>query len=145
MRRFSITPVAHHTIPSLEAWLKARCTSLAREHDIAFEFDFSTGSQSASYCQTLLCTLEDILEKAALASPPGSTVDIGTYWTRRGLEVEVSISTDCSESGSVGAFRRESTILGNGSSLSVYRARCPQGGTAWIIVQSHFARLRMVA
>jgi hypothetical protein len=145
MHRFLVTHQAQQNSPSLEAWIQSCCKSLSRDHDICFEFDFSTGMEGASYCQRLTMTLEEILEKATLSSPPGSSVVVGTYWTRRGLEVEVSTCTDSVDEGAMSAFRKESSSVGSGYSLSVYRARCPQGGIAWIIVQSHFARLRMVA
>ena len=145
MRRFTIHSARSQPETNLESQIRARCQSLSREHDVTFEYDFATGAEGASFCPALLGTLDQVLMKAVTASPEGANIDVGTYWTRRGLEIEVSISGDHAPSEPMSAFRKESSSVGSGFSLSVYRARCPQGGTAWIIVQSHFARLRMVA
>lgn len=149
MRRFTIysgnSQSDSQSDSRLENWIHSRCRRLGQEYEVDFEFDFATEAQGMACCPALLTTLDDVLTQASRASQSGSTIDVGTYWTRRGLEIEVSTNNDCAQNELLSAFRKESSSVGNGFSLSVYRARCPQGGTAWIIVQSHFARLRMVA
>jgi hypothetical protein len=138
-------PTAFHSHRSLEAWIRARCQSLRQEYQTLFEVDFPSMLEGVPYTHALLVMIDQILEKAAFLSGADSTIEIAGFLTHRGLEIEVASDRELSDDGLKGAFLREGMAVHNGFTLTSYRARCPQGGTAWIVVQSHFQRLRMVA
>jgi hypothetical protein len=136
---------AYHSRQTLEAWIRARCQSLRQEYQTLFEVDFQAMREEIPYTHALLVMVDQILEKAAFLSGADSKIEIAGFLTHRGLEIEVSSDRELGEDGFKGAFQREATSVHNGYTLTSYRARCPQGGTAWIVVQSRFQRLRMVA
>ncbi len=145
MRRFTNRQLHLQQQPSLENFIRTRCEGLSDAFNVHFAFDFALGAENPAFSNELVLTLDDILQNAAVLSMPDSIVDVGTYWTRRGLEIEVSTSAEQVGEESINSFHKQSVSLENGFTMSVYHARCPMGGTAWIIVQGHVARLRMVA
>ncbi|MBX3423019.1 MAG: hypothetical protein KF752_15800 [Pirellulaceae bacterium] len=133
------------TQTTLRAWIAARCQELSGCYSLSFESQWQPGLEFVAYSPALLSRLDDVLQQAAQTASPDSTVEIAVYLTRRGLEVEVSTDGQSSVHESLSSFRRESTGVSNGCCLTTYKARCPDGGVAWIVVQTHFARLRMTA
>lgn len=137
-----ISPRSHH---SLEMWVRARCQNLSQKYLVDFQLDFPAGLEDVPYSHALLATIDNALEKAAGLSLADTSIEISGFLTHRGLEIEVVTDQEPADDVVMGAFHREASIVHNGFTLTSYRARCPQGGTAWIIVQSDFQRLRMVA
>lgn len=141
---FNLFPAAY-SHRSLEEWIRARCRNLTDAYQTLFELEFPPILEEFPCSHALLVMLDEVLERAARLSGAESLIEICAFLTHRGLEIEVSCCEDFADEEMTGAFLREKSSVHNGFTLTTYRARCPQGGTAWIIVQSHFQRLRMAA
>lgn len=124
------------------AVLLSLCKQLQSLHAVKFDVSFQPGIELNRLSQPTTSLVSQAVTEAATAAEPRSTIDIAIHHTRRGTEIEIIA---CSESGhqeSRSAFCRERIIIGRGHTSSLFRARCPDGSLAWIIVQSQLTRLR---
>lgn len=140
----SIQPSAYSDF-GLATWLRVECEKLRDRGDTPIQIEMQPGLENIGCCQALHSVIRQVLQQAVQLAAPDQPVEISVYGTRRGLEIEIATTDGTSSEESLSAFRRESAFISNGYHLTTYHARCPQGGVAWIIVQSQFARVRMIA
>jgi hypothetical protein len=137
---------ADYSIRNISGWLQSHCQSLKTQFSIEFEIHFQDGLENCLYSPQLPGLLEAALLQASLASPKSSTIEVAAHMTRRGIEFEIVAQCNAEyQEESLKAFCRERSLIGQGFSLATYRARCPDGSVAWIIVQTTAARLRQSA
>jgi hypothetical protein len=136
---------ASYSIRNLSGWLESYCLALKSRFAINFEIHFQGGLEDSQYSLHLPGLLEKTLLQASVAATPSSTIEVAAHRTRRGIEIEVIASCNDLGDDSLRAFSRERSLIGHGYSLATYRARCPDGSVAWIIVQTSAARLRQTA
>ena len=136
---------SHDFQRSLPELLLILCKSLQSEYSVQFDVHFQSGLELFDYSPEAAGLLKTALEQAAMVAMPDTTIDIAIHTTRRGTEIEVVASTSDIRTESLRAFCREKAIVGRGQTVSLYRARCPDGSLAWIIVQANAARLRRPA
>lgn len=134
-----------YSIRNLSGWLESYCRALEARFGRSFDLRFQDELESCEYSLQLPGLLEKTILEAFIAAEPSSTIEIAAHLTRRGIEIEVIAAGAELVEQSVRAFSRERSLVSHGFSLSSYRARCPDGSIAWIIVQSTAARLRLTA
>lgn len=134
-----------HSIRNLSGWLESYCAALRSRYSVRFDIHFQNGLETCEYSLHLPGLLEKTLLQASNAALPSSTIEVAAHMTRRGIEIEVVANCIDSVEDSHQAFCRERSVIGHGYSLATYRARCPDGSVAWIIVQTAAARLRQTA
>lgn len=141
----SRTNQAYNSMSIISGWLESYCHILASQYQIAFDVRIQPGLDGCDCSSQLRGLLEKTLLQAASSALPTSTIEVAGHLTRRGIEIEVVASCADSEDESLRAFSRDRSLIGHGFSLATYRARCPDGSVAWIIVQTTAARLRQIA
>lgn len=130
------------SIRSLPELLLGLCKNLQSKYAVQFDVHFQSGLSLDDCSQQTARLISISLEQAAVAASPLSTIDVAIHSTRRGVEIEVVATSTDSNPDSLRAFCREQILIGNGRIASLYRARCPEGSMAWIVVQSESARWR---
>lgn len=131
-----------NSVASLPELLLSLCKDYQSQFGTRFDVHFQSGLDLSSFSYQAANMLSTALEQAAVAAAPDSTVEIAIHQTRRGMEIEIVAISDDPDCDSLRAFCREKTIVGIGQTLSLFRARCPDGALAWIIVQSGTPKLR---
>lgn len=131
-----------YSIRNLPGWLESYCRALQSRFAINFDIHFQNGLEDSQYSLYLPSLLEKTLLQASVTATPTSTIEVAAHRTRRGIEIEIVANCADSNDDSIRAFCREKSIMNYGFSLASYRARCPDGSIAWIIVQTMAAKLR---
>lgn len=149
MVSFSHNPSPVYSDFSLATWLQLQREKMRADGridaDDCIQIEMQADLENVGFCEALLPVISQVLLQAVQLAASDQPVEVSVYGTRRGLEIEIATTVGACTDESLSAFRRESTMVSNGYHLTTYHARCPQGGVAWIIVQSQFARMRMIA
>ncbi|MFO0939253.1 MAG: hypothetical protein U0930_00655 [Pirellulales bacterium] len=131
-----------NSVASLPELLLSLCKDHQAQFGVRFDVRFQPGLDLYNFSYQAANMLSTALEQASVAAAPESTVEIAIHQTRRGMEIEIVAISEHPNCESLRAFCREKTIVGIGQTLSLFRARCPDGALAWIIVQSGTPKLR---
>lgn len=124
------------TFPQVLQVVLAHGSMLSQQFDLDFDYLISESNHSGACSAHLPQVLNRALSQAACMAQPGSLIEIASHTTRRGLEFEIVLSQCATTELGGSTFSRQSLQLNHGYQLSTYRARCPDGMLAWIVVQS---------